>query len=90
MKGPGKFLEMKYINIASDEGSEWHELRLKHGQDIGVLKNNLCRVLDLFQYWNSWEDIPGANANTTVHESQELVDVTWNCHDDRTVANLWS
>jgi hypothetical protein len=75
-------------NIISDAGTEWHKLQVKLPQDSGELRNRLCAMLDLFSQWNRWEEMGDVDNATSTFEN--LVDSTWWCDGDESIARFIS
>jgi hypothetical protein len=55
--------------MGSDEGTEWHRLRLKNGHDINTLRSILANILNEFPNYN-WD-------HSTIQPFQQLVDQAW-------------
>ncbi|KAL4732871.1 hypothetical protein BDV11DRAFT_176236 [Aspergillus similis] len=77
---PGKFLEWMHIKVTGGmrkgQRTEWHKLVAHPGQ-AAALRHNLCRMLQLFPYWNRWEEIPTSGVDQYTSEFENLVDQTW-------------
>lgn len=73
----GKYLEYTCIRFAGaaffHEGTEWHRLVLKDGQDINVLRQSLCDLLALFPSYD-WVHKPRSQA---VAQFENVISQTW-------------
>ncbi|KAF2252110.1 hypothetical protein BU26DRAFT_516807 [Trematosphaeria pertusa] len=73
----GKYLEWTAIRLAGGtyfyEGTEWHRLVLREGQDIETLRRILCELLALFPQYD-WQHEPRSAA---VRRFEEKVQEAW-------------
>ncbi|KAH7356245.1 hypothetical protein BKA66DRAFT_574689 [Pyrenochaeta sp. MPI-SDFR-AT-0127] len=87
---PGKWLEWVHVKITGHAqvyaGTEWHTLTATQPQNNAALRANLVTMLSLFGQWNRWEEQGIVNNPTSRFE--DLVDKTWNPHDERSVARF--
>ncbi|BCS24991.1 uncharacterized protein APUU_41435A [Aspergillus puulaauensis] len=89
---PGKWLEWVHIKVTGGmevyQRTEWHELEVKLEEDAEQLRDILCRMLDLFPYWNRWEEY--AESDDATAEFENLVDGTWSFNHDEALARFVS
>lgn len=61
---------------------------MKLEEDAEQLRDILCRMLDLFPYWNRWEEY--AESDDATAEFENLVDATWSFNHDEALARFVS